>query len=182
MRVITHVLRKIDDEKPISLQAATSPAIAELLNNYNEMALVARAGEDYRLVVATAEMYGQDFKRHLCNLPSVDLHRMLDRYLSHFAHCEKGNATRERTQVDTEDDEPEEDEDHSHTETPAQKSKREFNHWLIKCAIVFAIIVVFIAGGVMVAIMGHNHSADAGIFKTILDNTVEVLKILFTIK
>jgi hypothetical protein len=85
MRVIAHVLRKIDNEKPIAQQAATSPAIAELLYSYNETAALARLAEDERLVVASGEMYGQDFKRLISHLPPIDLHRILDRYLSHFA-------------------------------------------------------------------------------------------------
>ena len=181
MRVISHVLRKIDDELPMLQQTLQSPAISTLVNDYNDIVILTRAMEDLTLLTVTGETYGQDFKLMLSRVPVLDLHRMLDRYLSHFAKCESGNATRERTQVPA-DDEDDEEEEVVSNDTSSKKEKRQFNRFLIKCAIAFALFVIFIAGGVTVAIVSHSYNVEAGVFSTILQTTAEVLKILFTTK
>jgi hypothetical protein len=182
MRVTAHVLRKIDDEKPIAIQAATSPAISELMSSYNEMVAIARAAEDERLVIVSGSMYGQDFKRCVNQLPGQDLHRLLDRYLSHFARCEAGNATRERTQVEQDDEDASNGEDVSSNETQAAKDKRALNHWLIRVGVVCLVATALIVGGAMVAIMTYDHTADNAVFKTIMETATEVIKILFITK
>lgn len=189
MRVITHVLRGIDDENPLRTQLANSPATAELVNNYNTIAVVARAAEDENLALVSGETYGQDLKRYVSLLPLRDAHRLLDQYLSHFPNYDKGDLVKERGVTVPEQSVA----DHSsitaptdHPSTPSldddTKEDKQFHRWLAKCVIVMAMCMVFIIVGVMIAIVTHNHMADNAVFTTIMSTATEIIKILFTSK
>jgi uncharacterized membrane protein len=181
MRVIGHVLRKIENDKQLMQQIVQSPAVAELVSNYNALAVVAQAAEDDHLKMVTGETYGQEFKHYLTHLPSIDLHRLLDRYLSHFAQSDKGNATRERSQVEAEEGEGCGD-GLDHYETETEKEKRRHRYFLIKCLAIAALFTFFVVLGAMVAILTHTHTADNAVFKAIMGTATEVLKVLFTMK
>jgi hypothetical protein len=181
MRVIGHVLRKIDNDKQLMQQIAQSPAVAELVSNYNALAVVAQAAEDEHLQMVTGETYGQEFKYYLTHIPSIDLHRLLDRYLSHFAQSDKGNATRERNQVESEEGEGCGD-GHDHYETDTEKENRRQNNFLFKCLMASIMVTFFVILGAVVAILTHNHTADNAVFKAIMGTATEVIKIIFSTK
>lgn len=182
MRVIGHVLRKIDNDQPMLQLITNSPAVAELVNDYNKLAIVAQAAEDEHLKMVTGDTYGQEFKHYLTHVPALDLHHLLDRYLSHFAHSDKGNATHERGQGDGQYEEQEAAAVFGPRETDEQKEDRQLHRWLVKCAVVCVIGTLFILMGAMVAIMTHNHTADNAVFKTIMETAAEVIKIIFSSK
>lgn len=183
MRVIAHVLRKIDDDKQLVDQITRSPAIAELVHSYNNIAMVARSAEDEGLALVTGDTFGQDFKRHLGYLPTIDLHRLLDRYLSHFVHYDRGNATREQVaggHGHREEDEAE-DEGEEH-DSASERENRRLMHWGVKALVICCITIVMVVVGAMVAILTHNHTADNAVFKSIMVTAGEIIKIIITSK
>lgn len=182
MRVVAHVLRRIDDEKPITQQIAGSPALAELVKNYNTLAILARTAEDESLALVTGDTSGHDFKRSMSLLPSKDAHHMLDQYLSHFPHYDKGSLSKERGVVSDDNDEDEDEHDsHDHGSSSSAVSRRD-KMWFIKVAIIFALAVFMIIFGAMVAIITHNHGGDNAVFKSIMVTATELLKIIFSNK
>jgi hypothetical protein len=181
MRVVEHVLRKIRDDQHLAGQINDSDAVAELVKQYNSIALGNGAIQRTDLYVATGETYGSDFKRYITYLPASEQLRLLNHYLSHFPMSAQGDVKREDGEEDKED-EDEEEKDKKPTPYDAQvaKEERQRRFWLLKTVVYSTLALMFILVGAMVAIMVHNHSMpDNALIKTFMETAIELIKILF---
>lgn len=186
MRLVELALKKIDDDKHLSVQMAHSDAVSELIHNYNNV-----ARERDNMSVVTSDTLGIDLKRHLAYLPAADLNRLLCQYLTHFPYYSEGDLVtetgEERRQSRRASDHPhkplEDDEDKDgadQSETPATRDDRRFRHKVLLTMLIGVMILAFILVGAIIAIMFHNHAMpDSAVIKTLMNTAVEIIKILF---
>lgn len=176
MRVVAHVLCKIDDHRLLQEQMDESEALKEIVHAYNQIAMRPSVSDSSpQLYVVTGETYGSDFKQLLAYLTPKDKWRLLDRYLGHFPHSAEGDAKTERT--------PSYVLHHPVHETEEQKDLRKLKHFFIKFGLIvlFLLVVLVLAAGV--SVMQTKHLLpDNVVFKTIFDTATELAKILFTMK
>lgn len=185
MRLAELVLRKVKDDKHLTDQIASSKAICELVKNYNNIALRPPAtrmradDNDTGLYTVTGETYGSDLKRYISYLPSAEQLKLLNLYLTHFPHSDKGDVIHEELddidQIDAGDDPAP-----AKPESDAAKEDRKLRHWAIKVFVYAFLFFATLVIGAMIAVMYHNHAMpDAGVFKAVMSTATEVLKILF---
>jgi hypothetical protein len=190
MRLVELVLKKVKDDKHLTDQITQSKAIRELVTAYNNVALLPvasrhRADDNTTgLYTVGGETYGSDLKRYISYLPSADQLRLLNQYLTHFPHSNKGDVIHEDLDdidaaiADAEDDTAD-DPKPKVVESEAAREERKLRHWAIKVLIYACLFFATLVIGAMIAVMYHNHAMpDSAVFKTIMSTAVELIKIL----
>lgn len=175
MRVIAHVLCKVDDHRYVVDQADESEAIAELMKMYNQLAnrSTESSDPDDHLFVVGPETYGSDLKQWISLMPTHDKWRILDRYLSHFPKYAEGDAKTERQSTDP----------LPSRETEEEKDKRKLRQFAIRFGIIVVFLMTLLVFAAAMALMSTKHMLpDNVIVKAVFETATELAKILFTLK
>lgn len=178
MLVIDHVLLTVSNTKTLGILMAESPAIAELVQDYNTLINDSpKPNNGEERMIAKGDMFGSDLKLYIAMMTAYEQMKLMNRYLSNLAAAPTP-AKKKVVPVAEETDDADAESTIDHSDV---KEDRQLRRFMIKTLFITVMVLLFIVIGAVIAIMVHNHSVpDNVLIKTIMQTAAEIIKILFS--